>query len=182
MESFSDDREYFITEIMPYYEYIRRFVFTISDNDFLSLDITQEAMLLAWKGIGKLKKYRNLKSALTTIAKNALMDYYRKHGNDIRCIELRDTMMESMVEEDAVTLLLSMEKKSELMSKLNTLNENQLKVVVLYYYFEMPLKEIGQVLKINYNTVLSLHRRALIALRKKMDDPSKNKNDSTHEH
>lgn len=172
MESFSDDREYFITEIMPYYEYIRRFIFTISDNDFLSLDITQDAMLLAWRGIDRLKNYRNLKGALCTIAKNALMDYYRKHGNDIRCVELQDTMLESIVEEDAITCLLNMEKKSELMAKLNTLNENQLRVIILYYYFEMPLKEIGQVLKINYNTVLSLHRRALIALRKKMDDPT----------
>lgn len=181
MKSFSDDREYFITEIMPYYEYIRRFLFTISDNDFLALDITQEAMLLAWKGISKLKGYRNLKSALATIAKNALMDYYRKHGNDMKCVELRDTMTESMVEGDAVTLLLEMEKRTELLSKLNTLNENQLKVVILYYYFDMPLKEIGQTLKINYNTVVSLHRRALIALRKKMDDPS-SEDDSTHEH
>lgn len=168
MECCTKDNRYFVTEIMPHYEYLRRFIFTITENEYLSSDIVQETMLLAWKNVMKLREYENLKSGLKTVAKNALYSYYRKHGKEMECVTLSDVSVEAGLEQDVADIVMQRESCEEFLTHINSLKGNQLKVILLYYYFDLSLKEIGETLHLNYNTVLSLHRRGIQSMRKMM--------------
>lgn len=168
MEFCAKDNRYFVTEIMPHYEYIRRFIFTITENEYLSSDIVQETMLLAWKNVMKVREYENLRGGLKAVAQNALYSYYRKHGKEMECVTLNDVFLEVGLEQDVADIVTQKESKEEFLAYVNGLKGNQLRVILLYYYFEMSLKEIGETLHLKYNTVLSLHRRGIQSMRKIM--------------
>ena len=55
-----------------------------------------------------------------------------------------------------------------LAESLETLTEKERKVVVLYYYEDLTLKEISMVLEVSESRVSQLHTKALLKMRKKM--------------
>ncbi|MDD6505374.1 MAG: FliA/WhiG family RNA polymerase sigma factor [Lachnospiraceae bacterium] len=60
------------------------------------------------------------------------------------------------------------ELKQMLMEALDLLTEKERKVIELYYYSEMTLKEISQILEVSESRVSQLHTKALVKMRKKM--------------
>jgi RNA polymerase sigma factor for flagellar operon FliA len=51
---------------------------------------------------------------------------------------------------------------------INELPEKEKKVLVLYYYEDLTLKEIGQVLEVTESRVSQLHTKAILRLRAKL--------------
>jgi len=60
------------------------------------------------------------------------------------------------------------ELKEVLKSTLELLTEKERKVIELYYYEELTLKEISKVLEVSESRVSQLHTKALLKMRKKM--------------
>ena len=60
------------------------------------------------------------------------------------------------------------ELKKMLGEALQLLTEKERKVILLYYYEEMTLKEISKVLEVSESRVSQLHTKALLKMRKKM--------------
>ena len=60
------------------------------------------------------------------------------------------------------------ELKEVLKSTLELLTEKERKVIELYYYEELTLKEISKVLDVSESRVSQLHTKALMKMRKKM--------------
>ena len=60
------------------------------------------------------------------------------------------------------------ELKEVLKSTLELLTEKERKVIELYYYEELTLKEISKVLEVSESRVSQLHTKALMKMRKKM--------------
>ena len=60
------------------------------------------------------------------------------------------------------------ELKSMLMESLGNLTEKEKKVILLYYYEELTLKEISKVMEVSESRVSQLHTKALVKMRKKM--------------
>lgn len=67
---------------------------------------------------------------------------------------------EDVVEED--------ELKKMLIESLELLTEKERKVIELYYYSEMTLKEISNILEVSESRVSQLHTKAIVKMRKKM--------------
>lgn len=63
---------------------------------------------------------------------------------------------------------------------LDSLNENLRTVTVLYYYENMPLKEIGDTLGISENAVKNRLFQARQKMRDSLDGPAKKKREDTH--
>lgn len=169
MEFPSDESGDFVKTILPHYDYLRRFIFTITESEHLTMDIVQDTMLIAWQNLEQVKNYKNVRNGLVSIAKHALADYYRKHRRDMECLSLDRVNTNHLIEKDIAEVLIELEHKSEFFADINVLKGNQLKIILLYYYFDMPMKEIARVLRVNYNTAVSLHRRALTKMRKKYE-------------
>ena len=60
------------------------------------------------------------------------------------------------------------ELKRMLMESLGDLTEKEKKVILLYYYEELTLKEISKVMEVSESRVSQLHTKALQKMRKKM--------------
>jgi RNA polymerase sigma factor for flagellar operon FliA len=60
------------------------------------------------------------------------------------------------------------EMKRVIVEQINELPEKEKKVLVLYYYEDLTLKEIGQVLEVTESRVSQLHTRAIVRLRSKL--------------
>ncbi|MCI5918578.1 MAG: FliA/WhiG family RNA polymerase sigma factor [Roseburia sp.] len=60
------------------------------------------------------------------------------------------------------------ELKQVLEESMNLLTEKEKKVILLYYYEDMTLKEISQILEVSESRVSQLHTKALLKMRNKM--------------
>ena len=60
------------------------------------------------------------------------------------------------------------ELKQVLKDTLELLTEKERKVIELYYYEELTLKEISKVLEVTESRISQLHTKALLKMRKKM--------------
>jgi len=60
------------------------------------------------------------------------------------------------------------ETRRVIVEAINELPENEKKVLVLYYYEDLTLREIGQVMKVTESRVSQLHGNAVIRLRAKL--------------
>lgn len=54
------------------------------------------------------------------------------------------------------------------MESLELLTEKEKKVILLYYYEDMTLKEISDILEVSESRVSQLHTKALLKMRKRM--------------
>jgi RNA polymerase sigma factor FliA len=66
------------------------------------------------------------------------------------------------------TIVEKEEIKRVIMQAINELPDKEKKVLVLYYYEDLTLKEIGQVLDVTESRVSQLHTKAIIRLRAKL--------------
>lgn len=62
------------------------------------------------------------------------------------------------------------EVKKMLVEALQTLTENEQKVITLYYYEELTLKEISMILEVSESRVSQLHTKALKKIKKQLGD------------
>ena len=60
------------------------------------------------------------------------------------------------------------ELKKTLIESLDLLTEKERKVIELYYYEEMTLKEISKILEVSESRISQLHTKALVKMRKTM--------------
>ena len=81
---------------------------------------------------------------------------------DARAEELAQTYRGRIAELDAE------EMRDLLADSLGQLTEQERLVVALYYYEELTLKEIGQVLELSESRVSQLHTKAVLSLRVKL--------------
>jgi RNA polymerase sigma factor for flagellar operon FliA len=62
------------------------------------------------------------------------------------------------------------ELKHMLMEAIETLTDNEKKVILFYYYEELTLKEISRILEVSESRISQLHTRGLQKMRKKLGD------------
>jgi RNA polymerase sigma factor for flagellar operon FliA len=92
----------------------------------------------------------------TKLSNISSLDEFIEQGSDVRAgsnHSMADTEPEKVMEEN--------ELKQTLALALNSLTEKEKKVVLLYYYEELTLKEISRVLEVSESRVSQLHTRAL---------------------
>lgn len=92
------------------------------------------------------------------------LDEYLEQGSDVTS-EAKSVsdyeQPEKMIEKQ--------ELKKILFETLENLTEKEQKVIVLYYYEELTLKEISMILEVSESRISQLHTKALQKMRKKLD-------------
>ena len=71
---------------------------------------------------------------------------------------------------DPLTLLLSKDTRKILVGAIENLPEKERKVVSLYYYNELTMKEIGKILEVTESRVSQLHTQAMFRLKGKLQE------------
>lgn len=107
-----------------------------------------------------LEEYRNWEG-LANISNIASLDEFMEQGAESGVKEFRNTAY--IEPEDAVD---REEIKKMLMAALELLTEKERKVVLLYYYEDLTLKEVAQVLEVSESRISQLHSKALEKMKK----------------
>lgn len=158
-----DYRRFFEETVMGFYEYLVKYVTTITDDRSLAVDIVQETMMNVWRKIDRVYGYEYLKSALRTMAENNLKNYNKRQQSLPKEITLSlecDSFWEGK-QEDLLIELLQKEDGMELRYLVNQLRKDYARIILLHYYYDVPLQKIAKLMDISYNTVITWHRRAL---------------------
>lgn len=107
-----------------------------------------------------LEEYRNWEG-LANISNIASLDEFMEQGTDGSVKEFRNTTYiepEDSVDNDEV--------KKMIMDALELLTEKEKKVVLLYYYEDLTLKEVAKVLEVSESRISQLHSKALEKMKK----------------
>ncbi len=135
-------------------------------NRFEAEDLAQETFIKAYRKMDTLKEQGKLKSWLFSIARNTVIDFFRKNKN--RAILLDSAILENIAETTAVDFqdrIANAEMSRELELCIEQLVREDRAIIKLLYYEGFSYKEISEMLGINQNTLKSrLHRARKVLL------------------
>ena len=155
-----------------YNDDLKRFIFTLTRNNEIMEEILQNTVAVALEKQRQLKSEAAMKSWLFSIAKNEINKYYRKHPLAITLEDFHSNSEEMPssyhLQKDISDLLQQIEDTASIRSAINRLETKYQQVILLHYYEDVSLKEISKLLNVNYNTIKTLHKRALIQLKKQL--------------
>src|SRR3989344_7159199 len=135
-------------------------------NRMESEDLAQETFIKAYKKFHTLKEPNKLKSWLFQIARNTVIDFFRKNKN--KPFALDSEILENVPDATAVDYherVANLEVSKELQNCIDQLVKEDRAIIKLLYYEGVSYKEIGELLHVNENTLKSrLHRARKILL------------------
>jgi RNA polymerase sigma-70 factor (ECF subfamily) len=160
-----------LEQMIEYEKYIApifRFIYFRVKNHQEAEDLTQTVFLKAWKGIGKYKKQNNpFSSWLYTIARNTIIDYWKKKK------ELNLDEGVSDILDDGSNVLQEIENESDfqqIMESIIVLTEDQQEIIILKFIEDLSNKEISEILSKNEDAVRQLQSRALKSLKNILEE------------
>ncbi|MDP4091196.1 MAG: sigma-70 family RNA polymerase sigma factor [Bacillota bacterium] len=152
------DKTAFSNLLRENYNTIYRISYSILKNDADVEDALQEATLRAYKGISKLKYSSFFKTWLIKIVINESYNILKKTKKHLEVVNLEDAnpSTEDRYENpDVKSAIMQLEKDLRL-------------VIVLFYYEDMPVKAIADILSIPEGTVKSRLSRARTKLQEEL--------------
>ena len=152
-----------------YADRVFRFLFAHVDNRLDAEDLTEDVFLRVWRS---LPNYREqgvpFLAFLFRIARNALIDHYRRSGPSKQQVPIEDLAIKDQSPGPVDAALFSFERE-ELRLSLEQLREDYRMVLVLRFLSELSPEETAQVMGRSPGAVRVLQHRALAALRTLLD-------------
>lgn len=156
------DRNAFGKLYLKYLDAIYRYIyFRVRQDRQTAEDLSETVFFKAWEHIKTFEeKEGTFKPWLYMIAKNTIIDYFRKPQKTVPLKESLpydgDSIEEKLIKDHEV---------KDLKHALNLLTDEQKQVITLKYIEEMPNYEIAKILDKNEEAVRALQSRALKKLR-----------------
>jgi RNA polymerase sigma-70 factor, ECF subfamily len=141
-------------------------------------DAAQETFLKAWKSLGRFDRSKSLRTWLFAIAKNSATDLMRKRKSvpfsKFDSTDESNVLTDTLADPEPLPdeIFESRSLATEVQTALSELSARDQTILSLRYQEEQSFEDIARILKLPANTVRSLHRRALIALRKLLAPPT----------
>ncbi len=156
----------FETLYLKYSDRIFKYVYLNINDPYLSEDITSEVFLRVWK---RWKKIRQdfIQALLYKIARNIIVDYYRKKKNR-RQISLEESVekgIEPFYEQEFIEKIHKDNNIAKLNQQIKLLPRNLRDVLILRFVNDLSAKEVGVILKISEVNVRVLQYRAIKKLK-----------------
>lgn len=169
------DRDAFVKAYDLYLNDIYRFVYFKVGSREEAEDLTSSVFLRAWDYIqsNTLKDYRTLKSLFYKIARNLIIDHYRKKSSQ-PSFSLEDSGID--IGDEKQDLVKSLELASEfgeMERSLLKLKDEYREAVMLRFVNELSVSEIAEVLDKTKGNVRVLLHRAISALKKIAEEDRK---------
>lgn len=151
------------------YSKVYNYIFYRTLNENLTEDLVSEIFL---KVLSKFDKYNESKSNVSTwilaIAKNTLIDYYRKNklknSNECSFNDFTNNLLSNCDMENEITNNIL---KNNFLSVIKTLKEKERTALFLKYFCGMSYKQIGKHLECPECSVGIIIKRALLKIKKK---------------
>ena len=171
------DKDAFILVYDAYANSIYRFIYFKVGSKEEAEDIASQVFLKTWDYIrnNNLKDHKTLKSLLYKVARNTVIDHYRKQSrktessldagiDDINNVNIVDPA------QDIISEISTKADHEMLVLRMRDLKDEYREAIVLRYINELNIKEIAQVLDKSRGNVRVLIYRALKALKELVED------------
>ena len=168
-EAFAEIYDFYVIRIF-------RFVYLKTSSKETAEDLTSDTFLKCWKYIkeksesGKKEIVKNNKvsSFLYKIARNLIIDHYRKKKDLI--IEIGEEEKETIVDhkQDILAELTKKQEIEELRRSLNCLKDDYQEILILRYVEDLPMPEIAEITGKKEGAIRVQLHRAVKALEKVM--------------
>jgi RNA polymerase sigma-70 factor (ECF subfamily) len=142
---------------------LQRFIYTLTRKDrFAMEEIYQNTMLGALKGLNYLRDSSRMKSWIFAIAKAEARRYYAGRPENYDGIQAAEEGQAGL------DFTKTVEDKEYVKDLLLGLPDEEQQLYILHYYYDLQLKEISEILNVNYSTVRSMHTRGMARMRKQL--------------
>ncbi len=167
------DPEVLVSLLERYQHRLYRFLMRMVHDSATAEDLFQQTWLRVAENARRYDPNRPLEPWLFSIARNAAIDYLRRTRPESldEPLPSGDTRAEMLpgAQPGAVEVMMGRQRSSRIAEALGELTPIYCEVVTLRFEEEMKLEEIAEVLKIPLSTVKTRLRRALDALRGKLE-------------
>jgi RNA polymerase sigma-70 factor, ECF subfamily len=156
---------------MIYSKDLQRFIYTLTRKDqFAMEEIYQNTMLGALKGLSYLRDISKMKAWIFSIAKAESKRYYAasRPENNYNYNYNIASEEESFGLDYIFDFTKSIEDKEYVRNLINGLTDEEQQLYILHYYYDLQLKEISEMLNVNYSTIRSMHMRGMTKMRKQL--------------
>ncbi len=165
------DKDAFVKTYDLYFDQIYRFIYFKVLAKQEAEDLTSVVFLKTWGYIQdkSIKDYKTLKSLLYKVARNSVIDYYRKKSSeqgDISLDTVSTTIDTADKSQDIHSKLEIADEHARIKEKLLELKEEYREIIVMRYVNELSVKEIALSLDKSRGNIRVTLYRALKALRK----------------
>jgi RNA polymerase sigma-70 factor, ECF subfamily len=160
--------------VKKYLKPIYNFLYQLTSDKSILDDLVQETFLKTWKNMHRFDQSRNFKIWIFAIARNTAYDYFKKKKTLPFSLftdqEGRNPLEE--ISEDKILpeeLLARADLAAELEKKISEIPKAYRVILIMRYKEDFSLSEIAKILGVSYNTVKSQHNRALLRLKKLLE-------------
>ncbi len=164
------EREAYSMIVERYQSYLYRTAFAFLGSREEAEDALQEIFIKAYRYLNTFKLGMNFKTWLYTIAINHLRRLHKKNSRIIQFQTAESEFLESLPDEkessDPAIKLLKNQTETDVVNAVNTLKKGLKEVVILYYFDEMSIEEISEILGLGKENIKSKLFRARKILRK----------------
>jgi len=167
-----NDHEAFIEAYDLYVDQIYRFVYFKISNQEDAQDLTSVVFLKTWNYIreNSLKDVRTLRALMYKVARNSVIDHYRKKFQTDLSIDQEGGMD---IADRSQDIARKMEIKSDfkiIENKLRELKDEYREIIVLRFIDELSVKEIAEIIEKSNSNVRVIIHRALKTLKKSLEE------------
>ena len=142
------------------FRYVRGKVASTADAE----DITLEIFLRVQTSLDSYDEEKaTLSTWIYTITHNTVCNYYRDESK--RALTLDENALYSNRDDDVMAEIENEILKESLATALETLTEREQDIIVLYYYHEIPLRDIAVKMGITYTNAKFIKHNAISKLR-----------------
>ncbi|MFE4145269.1 sigma-70 family RNA polymerase sigma factor [Peribacillus sp. YIM B13472] len=148
-----DNKEIIIEDIMnKYSKDVYLLAYSFVRDQGLAEDISQEVFIKCYKNIEKFRRDASIKTWVYRITVNTSKDFIRKKS--FRVLKYSKLFLENFKKsESSEEVFLKQNQNAQILHKVLSLSQKYREVVVLYYFQDLKVSEIGETLGINTNTV-----------------------------
>lgn len=166
-----EDKDGLIDEIMIRYgQEILQLVYSYVRNKETAEDLTQDIFVKCYKSLHTYSGKSKLRTWLWRIAINQCKDFLKSwhHKN----VETAGDKLEwsSSANESIEQMVIQKEEDTQLVSVIMMMPVKYREVIYLYYYENLPIKEIALVIGVSENTVKTRLRRAKVLLKERLEE------------
>lgn len=173
------EKEAFVQFYDLYLDKIYQYIYLKVGSKEDAEDLTSDFFLKVWNLIqaGKISDYRTLKPFIYTVARNTIIDYYRRNNKnknisleenvfnteDDEGIKLKDTIIDEKTNLEKV-----IDQEIELkvvLEKMNHLKDEYREIIILKYLHELSIEEIAEIMDKSKGNIRVLSYRAIQALK-----------------
>ncbi|MEH7179769.1 sigma-70 family RNA polymerase sigma factor [Neobacillus vireti] len=167
----TEDKELLMDGIMNQYgQEILQLTYSYVNNRAIAEDLTQDIFVKCYKSLHTYSGKSKLRTWLWRIAINHCKDFHRSWYNKNVVITGEEIPSNGTKRELIEQTVIQKEEDDELLAAVMNLPIKYREVIYLFYYEELPLKEIALVIDAGVNTVKTRLRRAKELLKEELEE------------